>query len=256
MGRSSVRGLTVLIGIAVAIVGLASPSSAHHNTVVGSVACRTDGGWAVTWKVTNSESSRAEQIVESNRTTAVPVGTVIAAGQTGSYTEAVTTKPTSDVTLTVKGKWSNGTTAVNSGTIARTAFSDACLPTPVLHAAVTVPVIDACGPGNAVYGDVPTGPWTVVRNPDRSVVITANPGHVFPNSQTVLTFPAPVDSNVPCVTPTPTPTPIADSDADADADSDADTDAHSDSDADADPGGERTRRAGEGQEDRQVRSCR
>ncbi len=69
--RGGVRGLVLLTGVAVAIVGLASPSSAHHNTVVGSVACRTDGGWAVTWRVTNSESNKTEQIIESNRPTAV-----------------------------------------------------------------------------------------------------------------------------------------------------------------------------------------
>lgn len=206
MGRSSVRGLSVLIGIAVAIVGLASPSSAHHNTVVGSVTCRTDGGWAVTWKITNSEADKAEQIIESNRTWAVPVGTVIAAGKTGTYTEAVTIKPTSDVTLTVKGKWSNGVTAQNSGTIARTSFSDACATKTVQPP--TVPVTDACGPGNATYGEVPAGPWTVVRNADGSVVITTTPGNVFSNGQTTITLPVPVDSNQACATtPTPTPAP-------------------------------------------------
>jgi hypothetical protein len=72
----------------------------------------------------------------------------------------------------------------------------------------TVPVIDECGPGNAVYGEVPPGPWSVTRNPDGSVAITANQGTTFPNGQTTIVLPPPVDSNVPCPTTPPPPPPV------------------------------------------------
>lgn len=62
----------------------------------------------------------------------------------------------------------------------------------------TVPVIDECGPGNAVYGVVPDGPWTVVRNNDGSLIITANQGTTFPGGSTSVTKPTPTDSNTPC----------------------------------------------------------
>ena len=65
----------------------------------------------------------------------------------------------------------------------------------------TVPVIDDCGPGNAHFGTVPSGPWTSVLNPDGSLTITASTGYAFPDGKTSVTLPAPADSNVPCPTP-------------------------------------------------------
>jgi hypothetical protein len=67
----------------------------------------------------------------------------------------------------------------------------------------TVPVADDCGPNNAHYGQVPTGPWTTTLNPDGSLTIAANPGYSFGNGQTVVTYPAPTDSNQPCPVVTP-----------------------------------------------------
>ena len=65
----------------------------------------------------------------------------------------------------------------------------------------TIPVIDDCGPGNAHYGQVPSGPWTSVTNPDGSVTVTANPGNQFPGGKKSITYPVPTDSNVPCPVP-------------------------------------------------------
>ncbi len=69
---------------------------------------------------------------------------------------------------------------------------------PCIEEAPEVPVIDECGPGNAVYGTVPSGPWTSVVNPDGSLTITASSGHAFGNGQTVITLPVPTDSLQPC----------------------------------------------------------
>ena len=63
----------------------------------------------------------------------------------------------------------------------------------------TVPVIDECGPGNAHYGDVPSGNYTVVRNEDGSITLTAKDGYIFPNGQESVTLPKPVEKNTqPC----------------------------------------------------------
>ena len=59
----------------------------------------------------------------------------------------------------------------------------------------TVPVIDECGPGNAHYGDVPSGNYTVVRNEDGSITLTAKDGYVFTNGKKSVTLPKPEEKN-------------------------------------------------------------
>lgn len=61
-----------------------------------------------------------------------------------------------------------------------------------------VPVVDPCGPNNAHYGDVPAGHYTVTRNEDGSITLTADKGYTFPDGQETVTLPAPEDSNEPC----------------------------------------------------------
>ena len=70
----------------------------------------------------------------------------------------------------------------------------------------TVPVSDPCGPNNAVYGEVPSGNYTVTRNPDGSITLNASEGYVFPGGKTSVTLPAPTDSGEQCL---PNPTPVA-----------------------------------------------
>ncbi|RYB90508.1 hypothetical protein EUA93_20410 [Nocardioides oleivorans] len=198
------RVLTLVLAVGFAVVGIAGAASAHHNTITGSVICKTGGGWAVTWSVVNSETL-TETITASNRTNAVPVGSQLTNRQTRNFTETITTKPTSAVALTLSGKWTNGQTATNTGSIDVAKFSDACNVTTVEKPAV--PVVDDCGPGNAHYGTVPSGPWTSVVNPDGSLTVTATPGYQFTGGTTSFTLPVLVDSNVPCPSTPPTTTP-------------------------------------------------
>ena len=158
-------------GIVGAVVGLAAPSSAHHNTITGYVACRTGGGWDVTWRVVNSEQ-RTETITASSRPSVVPVGTVLGHNEAKIFAEAVMTKPVSAVTLTLSARWSNGVTQTSSGSIPASSFADKCSTKKV--SAPTVPVVDDCGPGNAHYGTVPAGPWTSGRQLG-AVTSTARP---------------------------------------------------------------------------------
>ena len=170
--RAVSRVVTLVLALGFAVVGIAGAASAHHNTISGTVACATGGGWSVTWSVTNSEQI-TETITSSNRAV-VPVGTTLSGAQTRAFAETVTTKPTSPLTLTLGGRWTNNVTASNSGSIPLASFSDGCNVTKVT--APTVSVVDACGPGNAHYGTVPTGPWTSVANANGSLTITAGQG--------------------------------------------------------------------------------
>lgn len=203
--RGISRVLTLVLAVGFAVVGVAGAASAHHNTITGTVTCKTGGGWSVAWKVVNSEQI-TETITASNRSAVVPVGTQLTAAQTRTFTETVTTKPTAAVTLTLSARWSNGNTATNSGSIPVASFADGCDVTTV--DAPSIPVVDECGPGNAHHGQVPSGPWTATTNPDGSVTVTTTPGHQFANGQTSITYPVPADSNQPCpIPPVVTPTP-------------------------------------------------
>ncbi len=199
--RAVTRVVTLVLAVGFAVVGVAGAASAHHNTISGSVTCATGGGWAVTWKVTNSESQKSEKITASNRSV-VPVGTELGRSETKTFTETITTKPSSDVKLELTGYWQDGNvTRTNSGSIPVASFSDGCKVTTVRPP--TVPVVDECGPGNAHFGAVPTGPWTSVLNPGGSLTITPNRGYSFGNGQASITYPAPTDTNQPCPVVTP-----------------------------------------------------
>ncbi|WP_210437621.1 hypothetical protein [Nocardioides xinjiangensis] len=190
--------ITLVLAVGFAVVGIAGAANAHHNTITGSVACKDGGGWAVTWTVVNSEPI-SETITYSSRGV-VPAGTTLSGHQTRTFTETVTTKPTEPLTLRLTAKWDNGYTRTNSGSVAVAKFTDKC--DVKIVEPPTVPVLDPCGPNNATYGPVPSGPWTYVINGNGSITITANPGHQFPGGTTTVTLPPPSDSNVPCpVTP-------------------------------------------------------
>ena len=199
--RAVSRVVTLVLAMGFAVVGIAGAASAHHNTISGTVAYASGGGWAVTWRVVNSEPI-TETITASNRSV-VPVGTTLTAHQTRTFTETVTTKPASPLTLQLSAKWSNNATATNYRSIPVAWFEDNCNVQTVTPP--TVPVVDDCGPGNAHFGEVPEGPWTSTANSDGSITITANPGYTFGNGQTSVTYQAPTDSNEPCPPETVTP---------------------------------------------------
>ena len=46
--RMIARAVALFIAVSFAVVGIAGPSSAHHNTISGSVSCKAGGGWTVT----------------------------------------------------------------------------------------------------------------------------------------------------------------------------------------------------------------
>jgi hypothetical protein len=105
-------------------------------------------------------------------------------------------------------EWSDGTTApkvfklpADSGVMCET-------PPPADHEITvpTVPVVDECGSGNAHYGDVPSGNYTVVRNQDGSITLTAKDGYVFPDGKRSVTLPKPEETNTAVCPTNPPPT--------------------------------------------------
>ena len=88
--------------------------------------------------------------------------------------------------------WDNGDNVEPPVSMCPAAPGPATIPVP------TVPVNDPCGPGNAVYGTVPSGDYTYVLNQDGSITFTANAGFVFTGGLAVVNLPTPVDTNVAC----------------------------------------------------------
>jgi hypothetical protein len=152
-GRAVSRVVTLALAVGFAVVGVAGSASAWDNTISGTVACASGGGWTVTWRVVNSERE-AERITASNRQAAVAVGTTLEASETRTFTETITSdtttatatvrrapsaKPTSDVTLTLSAEWDTGDTSTDSGTIPVSSFSDDCVVTTVPPPPVVTP---------------------------------------------------------------------------------------------------------------------
>ena len=131
--RAMSRVVTLVLATGFAVVGITGAASAWDNTISGTVECATGGGWAVTWRVVNSEPT-PETITASNRPSAVPIGTTLTASQTRTFNETVTAKPTADLTLTLTAEWDTEgvstvsviETSTDSGTIPMASFTDGC----------------------------------------------------------------------------------------------------------------------------------
>lgn len=115
--------LTIALGAALALIGVAAPAAAHHNTITVSVACAEDLSYTVTWRVANSEGI-SETVTSSSDSSIVPVGTVVGPGATSVFTQTVAVPTTK--TLTLAARWTNGVTASNSATILASAFPSSC----------------------------------------------------------------------------------------------------------------------------------
>ena len=72
---------SLALGAGLAVVGVAAPASAHHNTITPAVVCDADGTPSIDWTVTNSESKKDETIIASSDERIVKVGTEIKKGK-------------------------------------------------------------------------------------------------------------------------------------------------------------------------------
>jgi hypothetical protein len=107
------RALVLAAGAAVAMaaaLSVGAPASAHHSTVTGTCAQGTDGGWVVTWTVSNSEKDIPATLKtvrwkpEGTTLTTIQVGATVPAG--GQLT-GVQTVPAGQrwAQLTVSSEW-------------------------------------------------------------------------------------------------------------------------------------------------------
>lgn len=128
----------ILAGAITAVLSLgvvalvASPASAHHNTINPTVTCATDGSYKVDWAVTNSESNKTEVITASSNTAVVPVGTSFGFSETKHFIQYVSTPQNLELDLT--GFWDGDTSTTrddvytsNSGWFGKDSFPTGCL---------------------------------------------------------------------------------------------------------------------------------
>ena len=123
--RRALAGTVAALLIAAGLVVLspALSASAHHNTINVSASC-VNYQWTITWKITNSEYDKSEEITSSSDPSIIATGDTIQAGSTYTKTETVTGPVTK--TLAISAEWSNGVTNSNSRTIYPGDFAGTC----------------------------------------------------------------------------------------------------------------------------------
>ncbi|WP_235934516.1 InlB B-repeat-containing protein, partial [Agromyces humi] len=103
----------VALGAGLALVGVAAPASAHHNTITGVAACDAESStFDITWTVQNSEA-KVEKVLTSSDPDVVPVGTEIGKNKSEKFVEYGVEAGTYELTL--KTEWSNGTQNTDTG---------------------------------------------------------------------------------------------------------------------------------------------
>ncbi len=166
------------------------------SVVITAVPCTgTTGTESVTVQVTNRD-----QIIGNSVVYTVTVGSQTK--QTAALGDGVSQ------TVTFAGL-AVGTHTVTVAALGGTVYTGSvivgtCVPPLTTTISVpAVPVLDTCGVGNAVYGEVPAGSYTVVRNADGSITLTAAAntvfrvvdGYIYSHDNTVVTIPAPSEEN-------------------------------------------------------------
>lgn len=138
----------LLAGVITAVLSLgavaliAGPASAHHNVVNVDVSCAADGGYKVTWSVTNSEGDKTEVITQSNLPAAVNAS--LGFGETKQFLQFVSEPQ--DLSLTVTGYWeATNVVHTDGGSLSAGAFPTGCLKV----TAVATPSYSVCdGPNH------------------------------------------------------------------------------------------------------------
>lgn len=223
---------TIIVAAAAALVvsGIfmspAPKAEAHHNTITVAVSCTTDYRWQVLWKVENSENL-TETITASSDPAMIPVGTELGKRETRTFVEFLTAPV--DKVLSLAGKWSNGQSQQNTGTLSKSQFVGVCEPpvvTPEDASASATPQPATCEAPGVVTFEVVNADWIDPLDLfDGERVAVAHPGHLFPGGLEELTVVYQVNPELagedcgehePCpgmdACPTPTPTPTTECD--------------------------------------------
>ena len=191
----------LLMAGGLAIVAVAAPASAHHTDLTASAVCTTDGGWDVTWSVTNSENF-AGTVTASNNAS-VPVGTVLPANPEYYNADKTKSVPTTyvqhvmsnaAVNLSITVAWvKTNSTPTNSQNITFSAFPAGCGPTDAVPVAPDVVKVVDCGTQGSVTPRTTTGVVydTVFDAKTGDYTVTATPatGYYFKgDADQVITF--------------------------------------------------------------------
>ncbi|MBQ1027116.1 cell wall anchor protein [Micromonospora sp. C95] len=139
------RPLAVLAAALIGLTGaaaVATPASAHHTTITGTVACdQLSGERVITWKVANSEKWKTATIKKVTAEPSTPVQVLVPGNEPvdledvaipgDSFVEAVQRVPgdTASAKLTVEARWGILRKQTNEGTI-NLAADGACTPAP------------------------------------------------------------------------------------------------------------------------------
>ena len=93
----------LVLGSGLALVAVAAPASAHHNTINGTVTCDpSTSTYDITWTVENSEA-KTETVTDSSNTDLVPVGTTFDKRETRAFLQHDVVE--GSYTLTLSTEW-------------------------------------------------------------------------------------------------------------------------------------------------------
>ena len=122
---------SLALGAGLAVVGVAAPASAHHNTITPAVVCDADGTPSIDWTVTNSESKKDEKIIASSDERIVKVGTEIKKGKSATFRQADVEPGKYSLELT--GMWTkDGTSVTNTDSATITITEEQCETVPTV----------------------------------------------------------------------------------------------------------------------------
>ncbi len=178
---------TVFIAVALSVVAVAAPASAHTATLSGSAVCNTsDGSATVTWKVINDYNELLN--VSASNNAAIPVGTTVDATGGGASTSKtfVQTIPAPaggvTATATLSFLWSGDNFTQNNTTATAKVSNDCKVPTPKDASAAVVDTPATCTSAETVVeGAITNATWGALDLTGNKwhAVATATSGHAF-----------------------------------------------------------------------------
>jgi hypothetical protein len=182
---------TLFIAIALSLVAVAAPASAHTATLTGSVACNSANGSAtVTWTVINDYNELLNVTASNNA--AIPVGTTVAATGGGSNTSKTFTQtlpaPAAghSATATLSFLWSGDNFTQTDTKFTTNKVSTDCVVPPTKDAsAAIVDTPAACAAAETVaLGAITNATWGTlhINGSSWNATATATNGHVFANA--------------------------------------------------------------------------
>jgi hypothetical protein len=174
---------TLFIAVALSIVAVAGPASAHTATLVGAPTCNTDGSGTIVWTVTNDYPETANVTASDNAV--IPVGTTIDAtsgnGSTHkSFTQTIPAPAAGvSVTTTLSFLWS-GDNFTQSNTKDTEKIPSTCKVRDASAAIVDTPA--TCGAAETIaLGAIANATWGPLdlSGSHWGAVATATSGHAF-----------------------------------------------------------------------------